>query len=978
MNKVQIRLGHTDSVNSINRQNFLDVELENTSKLMHYTDIKETVDQYEQFKVERENCNRYRLITTINPYCTNVLFNTFTEMVYAEGSSVCDAIVEDSDKPSNLNPDNVYRNINLDKPNRIDMIMNTEYSRPGCADDSTDKNGKKITDEYYNYHPGFDIFDNHILRNKSFKIVNKPKNLFNSGSKLFNTLGDRQRYADGTDVMYKRRESLNSKISTSGYNRHLYDHDDLWEFKNGDAINVNLTEENGWYGFINTSIIQSRNCNPENGDSDELKIAHVLNNRKSCEFIDMYPDRTLYSFNPKYNKYRHREEYNWEIILTYPYAKTDDYNVVKDNNCNGLIILSATKEISPSNETIILFRSMTKHGLKRGDTVRLYYKDKGTTKDWMTYEKDFIVKNVGDLDNNEKDYYFYITDMDFIRLMKYGPDYENTYLDYYYLKTNNSYTITIEEYESLSDDKKGLFEAVYTLDNMLDKDIVVDDNREYRFARVVGSVPSSYYIRKFKKLPNFKYARQNFPSDGSMTIDEYIENNAKDGDKMALFDKEQYKLAFESTIYNDDTTQIVFTDTIDIDNLVDDRGCPLTEMYLTVVKTNYGHDLWYGANKDNRKSEEVEFSHCFGEVSEGLEMSQRKGDIFVNEISHKKNNCGDVAMLYKNSSPYNKDVDINKTDEFLGDIVDFNPNECLEKPLQSFMHRFNTVQREYDIGRNEQSRITYHEIWSDDWDAKPKLSNNVTLDNPNPYFSIITLYGNIEDRAKNRPEGYYYQPHYRIPLREFSAVIQGQHYDINIKSIEPVQADGMYIKIKTIRKTSINRGDVIYLFDNKGNKLYDFVVTYIENPITFYVLPNVKDGNPWSKFSVSTHMNWLDVCNLAVPYKDEENPDNNRDRLLFFRKKNEEIPPYAVQVGKNKYLWRNVLNVGDDDIQELPEYAYANNAFYITKEINFFLKRQDPNNWNGLYCKESFPNDIPGNIMKESNYIYKEEKEVIC
>ena len=66
------------------------------------------------------------------------------------------------------------------------------------------------------------------------------------------------------------------------------------------------------------------------------------------------------------------------------------------------------------------------------------------------------------------------------------------------------------------------------------------------------------------------------------------------------------------------------------------------------------------------------------------------------------------------------------------------------------------------------------------------------------------------------------------------------------------------------------------------------------------------------------------------------------------------------------------------NIKDLPEYAYANDAFYITKEINFFLRRQDPQGWNGLYCKDGFPNDIPGNIKPESNYIYKEEKEIIC
>ena len=306
----------------------------------------------------------------------------------------------------------------------------------------------------------------------------------------------------------------------------------------------------------------------------------------------MYPDRTLYSFNPKYNKYRNREEYNWDIILTYPYVKTNDYDIVRkfdivigknDNDediilkdCTALTILSAVRTMGPSGETIILFRSLTKHGLKRGDNVRFYYEDGG---DWKQYEKDFKVRNVGDLENEQKEYYFYINDMDFIRLL---------------------------------DDSLG---------DVPDNELEVFD-KKYRFGRVVGNVPSRYYIRIFKKLPNFKYAEQNFPKDGSMTIDDYINTNAKDDSgKMVLFDKEQYKLAFESTIYNDESTQVTFTDTIDIDNLVDARGCPVTEIFVTLIKRNKGNTLWYNKNYTD---EDVEFSHCFGDISCGLEFSQKQ------------------------------------------------------------------------------------------------------------------------------------------------------------------------------------------------------------------------------------------------------------------------------------------------------------------------------------------------------------------
>lgn len=940
MNNIQIRLGHTDSVNAVDRQNFLDVELKNTSKLAHFTDIKTTIDQYEQFKTERENCNKYRLIVTINPYCTNVLFNTFTEIVYAEGSNNCNALIDnEGNGASKIVANEVY---GLREPDRIQMLMNTEYSRPSTAVPQIVRNRKE--EENYVYHPGFDIFDNHILRNTSFKIINRLKNGKGTNDELFNTIADKMRHQNGDVVQYRRRikgiEGSSTDISPV-MDKHVYDAENLLSFIDGSSINSNLTEENGWYGFVNGSSIQSRD--PETEDFDELGIARVLNDHKSCEFIDMYPDRTLYSFNPKYNKYRNREEYNWDIILTYPYVKTNDYDIVRkfdivigknDNDediilkdCTALTILSAVRTMGPSGETIILFRSLTKHGLKRGDNVRFYYEDGG---DWKQYEKDFKVRNVGDLENEQKEYYFYINDMDFIRLL---------------------------------DDSLG---------DVPDNELEVFD-KKYRFGRVVGNVPSRYYIRIFKKLPNFKYAEQNFPKDGSMTIDDYINTNAKDDSgKMILFDKEQYKLAFESTIYNDESTQVTFTDTIDIDNLVDVRGCPVTEIFVTLIKRNKGNTLWYNKNYTN---EDVEFSHCFGDISCGLEFSQKKGDKGNLDILEEKTKYGDVCLIHKNhyDEVYDNGITSYDRDEFFGDIVDFNPNECIEKSLQPFMYRFNTYQRE----RDNLDVLTYHEIWSDDWDATPDEPDNGTLIGKSDAFSVLE--GKYSDEwLENRHEGYYYQPHYRVPLREFGAIVQGQHFDVNINSIVPVQADGIYLKITTIRRSGVDKGDIIYLFDDKNSKIYEFIVTYVENRVSFYVIPYVKEGNPWEKFMNESGMNWLDVCNLSVPYIDNQNPDDNREAQLFFRRKNEDIPDYAEKVGKNKYLWRNVLRVGDMDVQELPEYAYANDAFYVTKEINFFLKRQDPQGWNGLYCKDGFPNDIPGNVKQESNYIYKEDKEIIC
>ena len=86
MNQFKIRLNKTNSVNSVNKDNMVDVELQQTTNpYMFTTDIKDTIDQYEVFEAERAYCTNYRLITTIKPFCSNVLYNPITEIVYKEG-----------------------------------------------------------------------------------------------------------------------------------------------------------------------------------------------------------------------------------------------------------------------------------------------------------------------------------------------------------------------------------------------------------------------------------------------------------------------------------------------------------------------------------------------------------------------------------------------------------------------------------------------------------------------------------------------------------------------------------------------------------------------------------------------------------------------------------------------------------------------------------------------------------------------------
>ena len=223
-------------------------------------------------------------------------------------------------------------------PDRYYMIKNTEYSNNKCG---------------YVYHCGYDIFNNHILRNTTFKQVNtlrnENKNQTDSNqtgspllSKIFNTIGDVMRYSDGDSVKYTKRYNISS-APTMNLNNHLYEYSDILSIT--DSINQNLIEEKGWFGFTNGMNINSKLYTGSNGNiwGKELSVNKVINRQKACEFIDMYPDRSLFSFNPKINKKAKRLEYNWKMCLTYPYDTTYNHLLVYGDGVNGLDCYSCVR-----------------------------------------------------------------------------------------------------------------------------------------------------------------------------------------------------------------------------------------------------------------------------------------------------------------------------------------------------------------------------------------------------------------------------------------------------------------------------------------------------------------------------------------------------------------------------------------------------------------------------------------------------------
>lgn len=82
------------------------------------------------------------------------MFNTLTEIIRNEGSNTnnekeenCLEVITDEENSKAQHTDGCY---GIDNPNRQQMIMNTEYSKDNIG---------------FIYHPGYDFFTNHLLRN---------------------------------------------------------------------------------------------------------------------------------------------------------------------------------------------------------------------------------------------------------------------------------------------------------------------------------------------------------------------------------------------------------------------------------------------------------------------------------------------------------------------------------------------------------------------------------------------------------------------------------------------------------------------------------------------------------------------------------------------------------------------------------------------------------------------------------------------
>ena len=943
------------SKKSSNTSNGVNVQFKGRRKLLPTNDVSEIVSQYDQYLLERESCNKIRLTCQVNPICTNVLFNPITEIVRYEGSNNVELLnyIDENGSTGLKNTDLLYKTPNILCSSNLNGNSGSGKHHTNAIRDtqlSNTKNG-------FIYHCGLDILNNHLIRSNTFKTICRRDKNSNSDSNVFNTIGDTMRDVSGNQVV----ETLYFPVSSSidGHKKdveaHIYRYDDILQFD--ESISNRLIKKyDGWVGFYNRSKIKSYS-NFENGDI--MDIERPIMYKNGGDFIEMYPDRSLYSFVPKFNKYRNRIEKNWEYCITYPSSSTTEgFESIINGDLKSLkaIYFDENSQGDNGGSQLVIY-GITKHGLKVGDFVNIYntyIEDGKTVNEVVAYSAE--VTNVIDdyifilqgISSTISDTWCYLSDM-----TKKENDNETLYYnDVGYKNHSNKYL-----------KKSGSDTKYYIINN---KYVNLDDKAQnISYKKVVNGVECDYYVRVFEKVPNFKNA-------SAVTSSEYdiYKNNSEliheYQDKKYDFESHVSRLAFAKNIYGDDVGEIVFTDDIDISNLIDNLGRPISTLYIMFFKSNKGYKEWYGfypqkyIEKNGKRidinSDNVTYSHCFGMLTCGYETSDESicnSDIdsiyTINNIGESSQGIS-ISKLNKGRDDYYYDTEIayDVDKKFYGDICCYDGYNIVEESIQPIMHRFNTAQRESNNSLSNEfyQKFNYDNIIYDDYDI-------------NQNFTIKT---DVVKNVNQKKEGYYYKPFYPIEIKTFGSLNSVSPDFLKIIGIKKYDGEnGRYYSISTLSYHYLSPGDKSMIYDTEQDK--------------YYTLVTIKNNES----------NYKKFYFVAYDEKGTEKVDldiSDYSKFKLFKIDNLEVSSHAslLKDGTCRFVWRDLYNNGfsPTSAKSTEEYPFTNGAFYINKKIDIYVRRQDPYGVYGLYDGVGIGADISGDdsyteVVSDNNYVKSDD-----
>ena len=787
-----------------------------------------------------------------------------------------------------------------------------------------------------------------MIRSNTFKTICKRQG---GNEDTFNTIADKMRDVKGNEVVETLYFPVDAPIDghKKDVTMHVYRYDDILTY--ADSVKNRLVQKyDGWVGFYNRSKIKSYN---DFKKGEIMDIERPIMYKNGGDFIEMYPDRSLYSFVPKFNKHRKRVEKNWEYCITYPSSSTTDGFDSIINKSNGALKAIYFDENSKGDNggSQLVIYGISKHGLMVGDFVSVYKTLRNGTDERVVESAE--VSAVVD---------------DYIFVLKGNSTaISNSWYDVSQVATMSGYTLAPnKKYFTDADNNK------YYLVN--GKYVNLDlDSQHISYKKVVNGIECNYYVRIFSKVPNFKNAsavtssEYDIYKDDSKLIKEY---QGSDYD----FESHVSRLAFAKNIYGDEIGEVVFTDDIDISNLKDNLGRPLSTLYITFLKSNGGYKEWYGFGTNiDPSSDKVTYSHCFGALTCGYETSDES--IYTNGISsiNKINNIGgdamgvDVSYInkdWRNSQSNGSDTEVvyGVDKNFYGDLCFYDEYNATEVSIQPMMYRFNTAQRESYCSDfpGTFNGYNYDDIVYDDYD----ISNTFTV-------KTSQVSG-----TNSRKEGYYYKPHYPIEIKMFGKLNSVRPDFLKIRSIKKDEKiDGVY-SIVTSSYHYLGVGDKAMIYDSTQEKYYTLVTVKNNNSNykKFYCKVYSEDGKTLEKL---TFMDGDGKSHDLLNTNDDVARGLYMSDFKLFKVDNLEIPSYAkiLKDGTCRYVWRDIINNGfNPTVSSVEEYPFTNGAFYINKRIDIYVRRQDPYNMYGLYNDDDISgDDSKTEVIVDDSYVKSDD-----
>ena len=212
------------------------------------------------------------------------------------------------------------------------------------------------------------------------------------------------------------------------------------------------------------------------------------------------------------------------------------------------------------------------------------------------------------------------------------------------------------------------------------------------------------------------------------------------------------------------------------------------------------------------------------------------------------------------------------------------------------------------------------------------------------------FYGNLN------PEGYFYNPHTPIKIRQLSDEIYSVDGVI-------IGFDSGYVSTGSERVETCNpetqqiMEDDVYILSATSPTNMNFIegmefVIYNKETGDGSRIGRLIDYN--DKFEDGCLISlWVNVTSGATEMNEITDGLKNKKYMLVSKK--EYAPRYAIfQPKLRQFIWREVVPQSElryDD--ELYDMTFANGRFYIHTNMNFYCRRQDPQNIYGLQSPET-------------------------